>query len=62
MLRVLHVAGSVRETIIVDTRAPRKNHMHDTAGGVIDRGGLVRKCWESLFTRVIHSVNMGYTV
>ena len=37
-----------------------KNHRHDTAGGVIERGGLVRKRWESLFTRVICAVNMGY--
>ena len=55
---MLGVATSVRETIIVDTRAPCKNHKHDTAGGVIDRGGLLRKRWESLFTRVICAVNM----
>ena len=55
---MLDVARSVRETIIVDTRAPCKNHKHDTAGGVIDRGGLVRKRRESLLTPVIYAVNM----
>ena len=61
---MLHVARSVRETIIVYTRAPYKNHNNDTAGGVIDRGGLMRKRWESLFTRVIYLIQarseMGY--
>ena len=55
---MLDVATSVRETIIVDTRAPCKILKHNTAGGVIGRGGLVRKRWESLFTRVICAVNM----
>lgn len=50
--------ASVRETMIVDTHAPCKNHKHDTAGGVIDRGGLVRKRWESLFTGVIYLVQV----